>query len=135
MADLLELAKSVGLAEKDIKGKSDTEAMALIAQAFDNVKMKIEAEAENKYIENFKNQLPKLQKLLAEPFDIYVKKVGQKKSPTTVKVVGFNDETQEVIVYYNKSHYPIKTEDQIKSADELAEVRSVKKPRKPAKKK
>jgi hypothetical protein len=134
MADLLEMAKAVGLAEKDIKGKSDTEAMALIAQAFEKAKMKIEAEAENKYIENLKNQLPKLQKLLTEPFDIYVKKVGQKKSPTPVRVVGFNNETQEVIVYHNKNHYPIKVEDQIKSADELAEAKNAKKPKRATKK-
>jgi hypothetical protein len=134
MADLLEMAKAVGIAEKDIKGKSDTDAMELITQAFEKAKMKIEAEAENKYIENLKNQLPKLQKLLAEPFDIYVKKVGQKKSPTPVRIVGFNNAKQEIIAFYNDNLYPIRTEDQIKSVEELAELRGARKPRKPAKK-
>jgi hypothetical protein len=134
MADLLEMAKAVGLAENDIKGKSDMEAMALIAQAFEKAKLKIEAEADNKYIDNLNGQLPKLQNLLAEPFDIYVKKVGQKRSATPVRVVGFNSETQEIIVCHNKKVYSIEAGDQIKSADELAEARSVKKPKKQTKK-
>lgn len=124
--DIKAALKAAGLSEDDYKGKSTKELIKLISQTFKEAEAEIDLEAQQSCIENYEQKLPQLSELLKEPFELFVKEVGQKKSATPVKVVGFNSETSEIIAYHNEKYYQIKETEIIKSRDELGNILSLK---------
>lgn len=124
------MAKAAGLSENDLKGKSLSEQIKLITKKMNEAKDDIELESAKEYIDNYKAKIPKLVDFLRQPYEIYVKKVGQKKTPTTVKVVGYNLDDDTVIVLNGKKIYQVKDDVMIKSLDELATLKKAKTPRK-----
>lgn len=113
------MAKAVGISENEFKGKSLDEQIKLISKRINEEKEDLKMEAAKEYLDNYKNQVPEVKDLLGKPFEIYVKKVGQKKTPTTVQVMGYNSNAQTLIVLFSDKLYQIKDEDLIKSPDEL----------------
>ena len=123
------MAKEAGISENELKGLSLKDQIKLITKKMVEEHDSLEMEQAKNYIFNFEKKLPKLTELLHESFEIYVKSVGQKKSPTVVPVVGYNGSTKEVIVFQNEKLYPINEKDLIKSMEELSELINTKKPR------
>jgi hypothetical protein len=117
--DIRTTAKSVGLSENDLKGKTLDEQINLITRKIKQEKKNLEIELAKEYIGNYEKKLPKVIEALKEPFEVYVKEVGQKKSKTVVQVVGYNPGSKSVIVFFSTKIYQIKDEDLIKSVDEL----------------
>jgi hypothetical protein len=120
--DIKAMAKAAGLSDNELKGKSPKELIKLLTSSLREQQDVIEIEAGKEYIGNYEKKLPKLIEALKEPFEVYVKSVGQKKSPTTVKVVGYNKDDEEgkhTVVYYNSKYHQVKDDDLIKSIDEL----------------
>lgn len=134
--DIRAMAKAAGLSDNELKGKSKEELIKLLAGSLKEEQEAIKIEAGKEYIGNYEKKLPKLIEALKEPFDIYVKSVGQKKSPATVKVVGYNDDGEEknIVVYYNSKYYQVKDEVLIKSLDELINLTGKKLKKSPGKK-
>jgi hypothetical protein len=120
--DIRAMAKAAGLSEDELKGKSPKELIELLTSSLNKQQESIEFEAKKEYIGNYEKKLPKLIELLKEPFEVYVKKVGQKTSPTPVKVIGYNKDDPEgkkTVVYYKSKYYQVKDDVLIKSMDEL----------------
>jgi hypothetical protein len=120
--DIKAMAKAAGLSENELKGKSPKELIKILTSSLREQQEAIEIEAGKEYIGNYEKKLPKLIEVLKEPFEIYVKSVGQKKSPTPVKVVGYNKDDEEgknTVVYYNSKYHHVKDDELIKSIDEL----------------
>jgi hypothetical protein len=120
--DIRAMAKAAGLTENELKGKSAKELIKLLTSSLKEQEETIELEAGKEYIGNYEKKLPKLIESLKEPFEVYVKSIGQKKSPTPVKVIGYNKDDEDgknTVVYYNSKYYQVKDEDLIKSIDEL----------------
>jgi len=117
--DIKAMAKLAGLSESDLKGKSLNEQIKLISKKMNDEKEKLEIEQGKIYISNFEKLLPKVKDTLATPVEIYVKKVGQKKTPSPVPIIGYNSSTKQFIAYVNEKLYSIEDGDLIKSIDEL----------------
>jgi hypothetical protein len=135
--DIRAMAKAAGLSDNELKGKSKEELIKLLAGSLKEEQEAIKIEAGKEYIGNYEKKLPKLIEALKEPFDIYVKSVGQKKSPATVKVVGYNKDDGEgknIVVYYNSKYYQVKDDVLIKSLDELINLTGKKPKKSPGKK-
>ena len=123
--DIRAMAKAAGLTENELKGKSPKELIKLLTSSLNEQQESIEIEAGKEYIGNYKNKLPNVIEALKEPFEVYVKEVGQKKNPTTVKVVGYNKDDPEgkhTVVYYNSKYYQVKDDVLIKSIEELTNL-------------
>jgi hypothetical protein len=134
--DIRAMAKAAGISDNELKGKSPKELIKLLTSSLKEQQETIEIEAGKEYIGNYEKKLPKLIEALKEPFDIYVKSVGQRKSPTPVKVVGYNKDDEDgknILLYYNSKYYPVKDDNLIKSIDELMNLTG-KKPKGPGKK-
>jgi hypothetical protein len=127
--DIKAMAKAAGLSETELKGKSLDEQIKLITQKMKAEKEILELESAKEYLDNYKEQIPPLKKLLDQSFEIYVKKVGQRKSPTTVQVVGYNSNTKSIIVLNGEKLYQIEDTDLIKSMDELQNLKTTKPPK------
>jgi hypothetical protein len=120
--DIRAMARAAGLTDNELKGKSPKELIKLLTGSLKEQEKTIEIEAGKEYIGNYEKKLPKVIEALKEPFEVYVKSIGQKKSPTPVKVVGYNKDDPEgkyTVVYYNSKYYEVKDNDLVKSIDEL----------------
>jgi len=124
--DIKAMAKAAGLTENDLKGKSLDEQIKLLTKKMKEEKDNIELESAKEYIDNYKNFIPKLKDYLNQSFEIYVKKVGQKKSPTIVRVIGYNFEQKTVVVIFNSKFYEIEDSDLIKTVDEFQVLKTSK---------
>jgi hypothetical protein len=125
--DLKTMAKAAGLSEGELRGKSLDEQIKLITKKMKEEKETLELESAKEYLDNLKTQVPKLKEFLDQPFEIYVKKVGQRKSPTTVQVVGYNPNEKTLIVLNSDKLYQIEDGDLIKSMDDLMNSKETKK--------
>jgi len=128
--DIKAMAKLAGLPESELKGKTLSEQIKLISKKMNEEKENLEIEQGKVYISNFEKLLPKLKETLATPVEIYVKKIGQKKTPTPVPIIGYNSSKKEFIAYFNDKLYSIEDGDLIKSLDELMNSISSKKTKK-----
>ena len=128
--DIKAMAKLAGISENELKGKSAKEQIKLISKKMSDEQSKIEIEEAKTYISNYEKSIPKLITQFEKPIEIYVKKVGQKKSPTIVSIVGYNGTTKELVAFYNEKHCSIPETDLIKSNDELMGILNNKKPKK-----
>jgi hypothetical protein len=125
--DIKAMAKAAGLSENELKGKSPKDLIKLLTSSLKEQSETIEIEAGREYISNYEKKLPKLIESFKEPFEIMVKSIGQKKSPTPVKAVGYNDiGGGEIVVYYNSKYYQVKDNDLIKYLDEFKNLISKK---------
>jgi hypothetical protein len=124
--DLKVMAKAAGLSENELKGKSLDEQIKLITKKMKEEKETLELESAKEYLDNYKEQVPPLKKLLEQSFEVYVKKVGQRKSPTTVQVVGYNPNEKTLIVLNGEKLYQIEDGDLVKSMDELQNLKETK---------
>jgi hypothetical protein len=125
--DIRAMAKAAGLSESELKGKSLDDQIKLITKKMKEEKETLELESAKEFIDNYKNQIPKLKGFFEKPFDIYVKKVAQRKSPTTVQVVGYNPNLSTVIVVNGDKIYQIPDDDLVKSMDDLMNSKELKK--------
>ena len=125
--DIKAMEKAAGLSETDLKGKSLDEQIKLITKTMKEGQKSLELESAKEYIENYTKQLPKLKNTLETPFELYVKKVGQRKSPTSVPIVGYNHYTSSVIVLFGDKLYQIGDDDLIKTMDDLMASKETKK--------
>jgi hypothetical protein len=124
--NMIAFLKSFGVTEELLHSKDNKELVSLAVIRLNEVGDKIEAESDKVYIENMERRIPELKKLLAEPIEVYVKKVSQKKTPTVVKVIGFNPITKELIVYHNGKLAAIPDDDQIITIEELRDSKKAK---------
>jgi hypothetical protein len=122
--DIRAMAKAAGLLESDLKGLSLDKQIKLITDKMKEEKEALEAEQAKEYIDNYKTQVPKLKDFLEKPFEIYVNSVGQRKTPTIVQVVGYNSNTQNLIVLFSEKLYQIEQDKLIKSSDELTKEKT-----------
>ena len=127
--DFKALAKAAGITEDELKGLSTKDQIKLITKKMKEEKENIEVEQSGIYISNFEKKLPKFKDSLDQPFEIYVKKVGQKKSPTPVTVIGYNVGKDELVALVNDKLYTIPDDDIVKSMDELMNLVNTKKSR------
>ena len=97
------MAKEAGISENELKGKSLGEQIKLITKRMNEEKSNMEMEQEKTYISNFEKKLPKFKEELGQPFEVYVRKVGQKKTPTPVPVIGYNSVKDEVVFFSMKN--------------------------------
>jgi hypothetical protein len=88
----------------------------------------LEIEAAREFIENYKNKVPKLISSMEQSFDIYVKKIGQRRTPINVPVVGYNPNDKKLIVLFGSKLYQIEDGDLIKSMGDLENSMTIKKP-------
>jgi hypothetical protein len=133
--DIRAMAKAAGLSESEFKGKSLDEQIKLISRKMKEEKQILETEQAREYIDNYKNQVPKLKNFLDTPFEIYVKKVGQRKTPAAVQVVGYNSNSKNLVVLFSGKLYQVEDGNLIKSPDELVKEKpgtktEIKKPKK-----
>ena len=133
--DIKQMAKLAGITENELKGLTPKGQIKLISKKMNAEQEKIELDEAKFFISNYEKQIPKLKSSLEQPIEIYVKAIGQKKSPTPVSIVGYNALVMELIVYYNDKLYSIKDSDSVKSIDELMNLLNTKKTKAPAKKK
>jgi hypothetical protein len=124
----MNLAKTFGLKADDFKGKSPDEQRKILEAGFKKYNEAIAEKAEKQYFDNCANILPKVKELLEDPQFVYVKAVGQKKSPTTVTIVGYLSDKKELIVYLSSTGkiYAIPESDIISTAEELKSIRGKK---------
>ena len=127
--DFNALAKAAGISENELKGLSTKEQIKLITRKMNEEKQNIELEQAGAYISNYEKKLPKFKEIFEEPFEIYVKKVGQKKSPTPVSVIGYNASKDEIVTIVNEKLYSVPDYDLVKSMDELMNLVNTRKPR------
>ena len=127
--DFKALAKAAGISENELKGLSTKDQIRLITKKMYEEKQNIEIEQAEAYISNYEKKLPKFKEAFEQPLEIYVKKVGQKKSPTPVTIVGYNTAKGEVVAFVNEKLYSIPDWDLVKSMDELMNIVNTKKPR------
>jgi hypothetical protein len=123
-----DILKELGISSDDLKGKNKKDIYSLIFEKSKAKQEIAEIEAQNDTLDNYKKKLPELIKALEEPFELYVTEVGQKKSPTIVKVAGYWAPTGQVLTSYNGKLYGIKNEHIIKTAEELEKAKE-RKPR------
>ena len=116
--DIKVVARNTGLLDKDLIGKSDEQIIKLISKTLKEQSKNNQKDKLKVYIENTKNKLPKLIESLKESFEICVHSVGQNKKPTTVKVVGYNPETKEVVIFHKGKYYQSMDNEIIKSVEE-----------------
>ena len=128
--DFKALAKAAGITENELKGLSTKEQIKLITKRMNEEKQSIEEEQAGVYISNYEKKLPKFKETLEQPFEIYVKKVGQKKSPTPVPIIGYNAIKDEFVTCVNEKLYSLPDDDIVKSMDELMNLVNTKKLRK-----
>jgi hypothetical protein len=133
--DLSLLLRGLGLKENDMKGKSDREIIKFAYETLAIKKEIIENEAEKSIIDKAIKEVEKLKEFFKEPIEIYVKKVGQNKKPSIVKVIGYDTATSQVIVDHAGKCVKIPNDDFIKTTDELIKARDTKKPKAAKKKK
>jgi hypothetical protein len=126
--DIKALAKAAGLSDIDLKGKSLDEQIRLITRKMNEEKEALEIESAREFIENYKNEVPKLINLMGRPFDIYVKKVGQRRTPVNVRVAGYNSNDKKLIVLFGNKLYQIEDDDLIKSISDLESSKTAKRP-------
>jgi hypothetical protein len=126
--DIKAMAKAAGLSENDLKGKSLNEQIKLITKKMNEEKEALEIESAREFIENYKNKVPKLISLMEQSFDIYVKKIGQRRTPINVPVVGYNPNDKKLIVLFGSKLYQIEDGDLIKSMGDLENSMTIKKP-------
>ena len=134
--DIKAMAKLAGISDNELKGLSVKEQIKLISKKMTEEQSSIETEGAKTYISNADKPMTELKEMLENPFEIYVKKVAQKKTPTIVPVIGYNSFEEEVIVFFNGKVQSIKEDDLIGSTDELMSILNADKPpRKTTKKK
>jgi hypothetical protein len=128
--DIKVMARAAGLSENDLKGKSLSEQIKLITKKMNDEKDNLELEVGKEYISNYQKKLSKLIDDSETPFEVYVKKIQQKKSLTLVKVIGSNKggEKGDIVVYFNGKYSEVPEEDFVKSLDELQDL-LIKKPK------
>ena len=135
MADNFDFLKELGLKPENLKGKSKKAIMEMIAERSKNRTAELAGEQEKELIDNIKSKLPNIKKTFENPFEILVKKVGQKESVTAVKVVGYcpyiKDRPYIVFKSGDKVNY-VSESDLIKTEDELADARAKDKEKKKA---
>ena len=134
-ADIKGMAKLAGLSETELRGKSLGEQIKLITQKMNEEKEALEIESVKELVDNYTKQVPKLKNAFETPFELYVKKVGQRKSPTSVPVVGYNHYTSSVIVLFGDKLYQIEDGDVVKSVDDFMVAKQNKKTKSGTKKK
>ena len=127
--DFKALAKAAGITENELKGLSAKDQIKLITKKMNEEKQNIEEEQAGVYISNYDEKVPKFKDTLEKPFEIYVKKVGQKKSPTPVSIIGYNAVKDELVAFVNEKLYSIPDDDLVKSMDELMNLINNKKPK------
>ena len=127
--DFKALAKAAGITENELKGLSTKEQIKLITKRMNEEKQSIEEEQAGVYISNFEKKLPKFKETLDQPIEIYVKKIGQKKTPTPVSIIGYNAGNDELVAFFNEKLYSIPDGDLVKSMDELMNLVNNKKPK------
>jgi Ribonuclease G/E len=121
----LGFAKQFGLSESDFKGKSPKEQEKTLDDAYTAFKKKKMLEVSKQYIDAGVAIIPKFKEVLSKPNSMYVKKVGQKKSATLVKTVGYIPEKDEIVVYMPETDktYRIRSEDTILTTEDLEKHR------------
>jgi hypothetical protein len=124
MANEYDIYKSLGLKPEDCKGKTEAEIMDLILLRASEQKESILASQEKLLIENAKTQLSKLKEQFEKPFEIFAKTVGQKKSLTKVKVVGYNATNKTyIVITTGEKTFSMSENDVITSESELKEAK------------
>ena len=129
MTENFDFLSELGIKPEELKGKSKKEIMDMIVERSSEKTKELTGEQEVESIENIKSKLPKVKEMFENPFEIMVKEVGQTKTPTPVKVVGYNYDNNEslYIVYKGGKLFQIPESDLIKTTDELAILKSEKK--------
>ena len=133
--DIKAMAKLAGVSEDELKGKTLGDQIKLITKKMNDEKDSIETENAKIYISNYEKQIPKLRDFLQKPIEIYVRSVGQRKTPTSVPVVGYNGLTKEFVVCYNEKLYSLKDSETLKTFDEFMNLLNTKKAKGTGKKK
>ncbi len=120
--DYIAFAKTAGLTENDIKGKTVKQIIKLAAKKANENADKDELEEAKPYFSNYEKLLPRFKESIEKPFELYVKTVGQKKTPSIVPVIGYNSIGKEkgIVVFFNEKYYTISENNIIKSIEELA---------------
>jgi hypothetical protein len=127
--DFKALAKAAGITENELKGLSTKDQIKLITKKMNEEKQNIEVEQAGIYISNYEKKLPKIKDTLDQPIEIYVKKIGQKKTPTPVSIIGYNASKDEFVAFFNEKLYSLPDDDLVKSMDELMNLVNNKKPK------
>jgi hypothetical protein len=127
--DIKAILKAAGISETEMNGKSLNDQIKLITKKMKDNQEELELEQAKTYISNYDKLIPKVKSSLEQSVEIYVKSVGQKKTPTVVPVVGYNAATKDIIVFLNEKLYSVKEEDLIKSLDDLSTLINNKKPK------
>ena len=71
------------------------------------------------YIANYEKKIPKLSDNLSQSFEIMAKEFGSVKTPTVVKVVGYNADNKKIIILSAGKLYQIDQSKMIKSVDDI----------------
>jgi hypothetical protein len=124
------VAAALRLANPKYKNMADAELIKLFTKTAKEKLPELEIEASKDLIENYGKYLSKLKDYFKEPFELLTKKVAQKKSLTTVKIVGFITETSQVVAYYNGDISKIDDVDLIKSEAEFKKFQEAEKQKK-----
>jgi len=118
--DIMAMAKMAGISDDDLKGKSSRELIKIMFNRLDGELGEIEMESAKECVSNTDGPMSELKRKLEKPFEIYVKKVGQKKSPAVVPVVGYNASTGDTLVLFGGKIFSVGKDDMINSMEELA---------------
>jgi hypothetical protein len=132
--DTAQLLKVLGINDETLKAKSELQVIDFITEKAKEAKPIIAAENEKKFLENYTTHAEKFRETLANPFEVYVREVLQKKSLTAVKIVGYIPETKQLIAYYSGKLCQIPDENLITNELELKDAKEQDKARKTAKK-
>jgi NifB/MoaA-like Fe-S oxidoreductase len=112
------------------RNMSDSELIKMFNKVSKDKLPEIENESYKGLIENYGTYLPKLKEFFNETVELLTQKVAQKKSLTTVRIVGYISETKQVIAYFNGDINKIDNADLIKTEAELKKAQEAEKAKK-----
>jgi hypothetical protein len=81
-------------------------------------------ESAKELVSNYEKRVPKLTDILSTSYNILVKELGAKKTPTEVQVVGYNSIDKKLIVLNASKLYQIEDKNIIKSIDDVKTSKS-----------
>jgi hypothetical protein len=120
--DIKALAAALKQSNPQYKDWSDAELIKQFAKAANEKLPELEIETYKDVIGNYGKYMPKLKEFFKEPFELLTRKVAQKSSLTTVKIIGLIPETSQAVAYYNGDISKIDDDDLVKSEAQLQKI-------------
>jgi hypothetical protein len=116
---MIDFLRHLGVTEELLHRMTNRQLIDLTLAKTSEAMEAIKTEEEKLYIGNMESKIPELKRFLSHPIEVYVKKIGKKRTPAIVKVIGFNPLAEELIICHKEKIIAVPKENQINTPDEL----------------